>query len=45
MLKLEFLQYHDNLSDLLELDDSRVLCADYAGTPDAMSIHWARVQV
>ena len=28
---------------LRSLDDGRVLLAYYAGVPDRMSIHWARV--
>jgi hypothetical protein len=27
------------------LDSGRVLCAYYAGTPERMSIHWARIEV
>ena len=49
---IDFAQYWEDMGKwsfghpaLLPLDDSHVLCAYYAGTPAAMSIHGARVRV
>jgi hypothetical protein len=49
---IDFNQYWEDMGKwsfghpaLRAYDDSRVLCAHYAGTPDCMSIRWARVRV
>lgn len=49
---IDFNQYWEDMGKwsfghpaLRPLDDGRVLCAYYAGTPDCMSIHWAAVRV
>ena len=49
---VDFAQYWEDMGKwsfghpaLHSLDDSHVLCAYYAGTPNAMSIHLARVRV
>lgn len=48
--EIDFNQYWEEMGKwsfghpaLRKLDDTRVLCAFYAGTPDSMSVHWARV--
>jgi hypothetical protein len=48
---IDFNQYWEDMGKwsfghpaLLRLEDNQVLCAYYAGTPDCMSIHWARVK-
>lgn len=49
---IDFSQYWEDMGKwsfghpaLRELDDARVLCAWYAGTPGCLSIHWARVRI
>ena len=49
---VDFNQYWEDMGkwsfghpSLLQLDDSRVLCAWYAGTPTCMSIHCAQVKI
>ena len=49
---IDFSQYWEDMGKwsfghpaLRQLDDTRVLCAWYAGTPGCMSIHWARVRL
>jgi hypothetical protein len=49
---IDFNQYWEDMGKwsfghpaLRRLDDAHVLCAYYAGTPDCMSIHWARVRI
>ena len=49
---VEFNQYWEDMGKwsfghptLRAIDERHVLCAWYAGTPDCMSIHWARVGV
>jgi hypothetical protein len=49
---IDFKQYWEDMGKwsfghpaIRSLGDGRVLVAWYAGTPDAMSIHWARIQV
>ena len=49
---VDFNQYWEDMGkwsfghpSLLQLDDSRVLCAWYAGTPNCMSIHCVRVKI
>lgn len=51
-IAIDFNQYWEEMGkwsfghpSLLQLDNSRVLCAWYAGTPNCMSIHCARVKV
>lgn len=49
---IDFNQYWEDMGkwsfghpSLLQLDESSILCAWYAGTPTCMSIHWAKVKV
>lgn len=49
---IDFNQYWEDMGKwsfghpaLSQPDDRQVLCAFYAGTPDCMSIHWARIRI
>jgi hypothetical protein len=49
---IDFNQYWEEMGKwsfghpaLRKLDNTRVFCAFYAGAPDSMSVHWARVRV